>query len=106
VRESVTRSLLGLAQVPLGLGCGSALATATDMVVGAGTAERAGSAAALNETAFELGGVLGIALLSRVFASDGPAQSADAVATSATLAIGVGVLATILAAGLTLRLRS
>jgi DHA2 family multidrug resistance protein-like MFS transporter len=98
--------LFGLAQVPLGLGCGSAFATATDMVVGAGSAERAGSAAALNETAFELGGVLGIALLSRVLASNAAPESADAVAASTTLAVMIGVLAVVLAGGLTLRLRA
>jgi MFS transporter, DHA2 family, multidrug resistance protein len=65
---------LGLcaALVPFAAGAGSAFPNATQIVLGAVPPERAGSAAAISETAFELGGVLGIALLgSRVGALPG-----------------------------------
>jgi MFS transporter, DHA2 family, multidrug resistance protein len=65
---------LGLcaALVPFAAGAGSAFPNATQIVLGAAPPERAGSAAAISETAFELGGVLGIALLgSRVGALPG-----------------------------------
>jgi DHA2 family multidrug resistance protein-like MFS transporter len=65
---------LGLcaALVPFAAGAGSAFPNATQIVLGAAPPERAGSAAAISETAFELGGVLGIALLgSRVDALPG-----------------------------------
>jgi MFS transporter, DHA2 family, multidrug resistance protein len=100
-------ALLAFAELPFGLGCGVVFATATDMVVGAATPERAGSAAALNETAFELGGVLGIALLSRVFSlRASPGASAEQVASGATLAMLAGLLAVLFAAGVTRRLAS
>jgi DHA2 family multidrug resistance protein-like MFS transporter len=47
----------------LGLGCGPIGALGTDILVGAAPAERAGAASAVSETATELGGALGIALL-------------------------------------------
>jgi DHA2 family multidrug resistance protein-like MFS transporter len=47
----------------LGLGCGPIGALGTDILVSAAPAERAGAASAISETATELGGALGIALL-------------------------------------------
>ena len=47
----------------LGLGCGPIGALGTDILVAAAPAERAGAASAVSETATELGGALGIALL-------------------------------------------
>jgi DHA2 family multidrug resistance protein-like MFS transporter len=47
----------------LGLGCGPIGALGTDILVGAVAPERAGAASAVSETATELGGALGIALL-------------------------------------------
>jgi MFS transporter, DHA2 family, multidrug resistance protein len=47
----------------VGLGIGPIGALGTDMLVGAAPPERAGSASAVSETATELGGALGIALL-------------------------------------------
>jgi DHA2 family multidrug resistance protein-like MFS transporter len=47
----------------LGFGCGPIGALGTDILVGAAPAERAGAAGAVSETATELGGALGIALL-------------------------------------------
>ncbi|MGZ3144349.1 MFS transporter [Lentzea chajnantorensis] len=54
---------LAAALVPLGLGIGVAMTLTTDAVVSAVPSERAGAASAISETAFELGGALGIALL-------------------------------------------
>jgi DHA2 family multidrug resistance protein-like MFS transporter len=47
----------------LGIGCGPIGALGTDILVAAAPPERAGAASALSETATELGGALGIALL-------------------------------------------
>jgi DHA2 family multidrug resistance protein-like MFS transporter len=58
---------LCLALVPFAAGAGSAFANATVTVLGTAPAERAGSAAAISETAFELGTVLGIGLLGAPF---------------------------------------
>ncbi|USX55531.1 hypothetical protein [Lentzea sp. HUAS12] len=54
---------LAAALLPLGLGIGVAMTLTTDAVVSAVPSERAGAASAISETAFELGGALGIALL-------------------------------------------
>jgi DHA2 family multidrug resistance protein-like MFS transporter len=63
------RSDLGLclALVPFAAGAGSAFANATVMVLGTAPPERAGSAAAISETSFEIGTVLGIGLLGAPF---------------------------------------
>ena len=50
----------------LGLGCGPIGALGTDILVAAAPRERAGAASAVSETAIELGGALGIALLGSV----------------------------------------
>ena len=55
--------LLVLGTVLLGLGSGPIGALGTDILVGAAPPERAGAASAVSETATELGGALGIALL-------------------------------------------
>ena len=57
---------LGLALVPVGLGVGLALTLATDAVVSAVPPARAGAAASISETAYELGVALGIAVLGSV----------------------------------------
>ncbi|GHH42610.1 MFS transporter [Lentzea cavernae] len=54
---------LAAALLPLGLGIGVAMTLTVDAVVSAVPSERAGAASAISETAFELGGALGIALL-------------------------------------------
>ncbi|HEY0466484.1 MAG TPA: MFS transporter, partial [Polyangiaceae bacterium] len=56
--------LLCCALFPFGAGCGSAFANATELTLGFVSQERAATAAALSESAFEFGGVLGIAVLS------------------------------------------
>lgn len=55
-----------VALVPLGLGNGIAEALSIDAVVTAVRPEKAGSAASISETAYELGGALGIAILGSV----------------------------------------
>ncbi len=57
---------LGLSLVLLGLGVGIAMTLSTDAVVSAVPAERAGAASSIAETAYELGGALGIAVLGSV----------------------------------------
>jgi DHA2 family multidrug resistance protein-like MFS transporter len=93
---------LCLALVPFALGAGASFPTVTELVLGAAPPERAGSAAALSETAFELGGALGVALLgatSVALTSSGGAAAGGAsrAALGAALALGVA-----LAAGATL----
>jgi len=61
--------LLCLALAPFGAGCGSAFATATELVLGSVSQQRAGTAAAVSESAFEFGGVLGVAVLSTLLGS-------------------------------------
>ncbi|WP_332872889.1 MFS transporter, partial [Desertihabitans aurantiacus] len=54
------------ALVPVGLGVGLAMTLTTDAVVSAVPPHRAGAAAAISETAYELGVALGIAVLGSV----------------------------------------
>ena len=52
--------------LPFGIGCGSTFANATELTLGSVPPERGGTAGALSESAFEYGGVLGVAGLSTV----------------------------------------
>jgi MFS transporter, DHA2 family, multidrug resistance protein len=61
--------LLVLGSVVVSLGLGPVLTLTTDLVVGSAPPERAGEASALSETAPELGGALGIAILGSVGAA-------------------------------------
>jgi len=63
------QSDLGLcaALVPFAAGSGATFANATEAALGAVPEARAGSAAAMSEASFELGGVMGIALLGALF---------------------------------------
>lgn len=54
---------LGVALAVLGLGIGISMTLSVDAVVSAVPKERAGAASAISETAYELGGALGIAVL-------------------------------------------
>ena len=54
---------LGIGLAVIGLGVGVAMTLSTDAVVGAVPPQRAGAASAVAETAYELGGALGIAVL-------------------------------------------
>ncbi|WFF06948.1 MFS transporter [Micromonospora sp. WMMD1076] len=57
---------LGIGLAVIGLGIGVAMTLSTDAVVGAVPERRAGAASAVAETAYELGGALGIAVLGSV----------------------------------------
>ncbi|MGM7644981.1 MFS transporter [Nocardia sp. JW2] len=57
---------LGVALAVLGLGVGVAMTLAVDAVVTAVPRERAGAASSIAETAYELGGALGIAVLGSI----------------------------------------
>ncbi len=61
--EASSLAVLVAGTTLLGLGCGPIGALGTDIVVAAAPPERAGAASAVSETATELGGALGIALL-------------------------------------------
>jgi MFS family permease len=88
--------LLCVAEIPFGAGAGSAFANTTEMVMGSVPERRAGTAAAISEGAFELGGVLGIALLGTALGS--PLGEPRGYGESVTRAIGIGVAAIALAA--------
>lgn len=67
IAESADNYLwLGLALVPVGLGIGIAMTLTTDAVVSSVKPEKAGSASAIAETAYELGVALGIAVLGSI----------------------------------------
>lgn len=57
---------LAAALAVLGVGVGATMTLTADSVLGAVPAEKAGAGAAVNETAYELGGALGIAILGAV----------------------------------------
>jgi MFS transporter, DHA2 family, multidrug resistance protein len=61
--DTSSLAVLAAGTTLLGLGCGPIGALGTDILVAAAPPERAGAASAVSETATELGGALGIALL-------------------------------------------
>lgn len=61
--------LLSLPFVAIGLGLEVALVAANDVIISAVPRERAGNAAAIEETAYELGGGLGVAVLGSILAA-------------------------------------
>jgi MFS transporter, DHA2 family, multidrug resistance protein len=79
------------ALVPFAAGAGSAFPNATGRVLGAAPADRAGSAAAISESAFELGGVLGIALLGTRLGALPGARGASSAALGAALALAIAL---------------
>ena len=86
----------------IGLGTGAVGTLATDVVVGAAPAERAGAASAITETGAELGGALGIAILgsigTAVYRGD-VAADAPSTLTSGQLEMAKGGLAGAVALG-------
>jgi len=94
--------LLCLALVPFGAGSGGAFATATELSLRAVRPERAGTAAALSESAFEFGGVLGIAVLSMLLGS--ASLTPNSVAALAPRALWTGVCSMLLALLVAVRL--
>jgi MFS family permease len=85
------------AQIPFGMGCGGVFVNATEAVIGSVPSERAGTAAAINEGAFEFGGVLGVAVLGAVLGS--PLVAPALFAANAGRALWVGCATVGLAAG-------
>jgi EmrB/QacA subfamily drug resistance transporter len=61
--------LVAIALVLLGLGMGTAMAPATDSIMGSLPPERAGVGSAVNDTTREVGGALGVAILGSIAAS-------------------------------------
>jgi MFS transporter, DHA2 family, multidrug resistance protein len=90
---------LCVALLPFAAGAGSAFPNATETLLSFAPPERAGTAAALSETAFELGGVLGIGALGMPFHSLAPGEPAPSGA--AAWAGAIAVLAFALALALT-----
>jgi DHA2 family multidrug resistance protein-like MFS transporter len=64
--QSTTYPQIGIALFVIGAGMGVAFAVANDVVIASVPARNAGAAAAISETAYELGTALGIALLGSV----------------------------------------
>ncbi|MGG7463637.1 MFS transporter [Plantibacter sp. YIM 135347] len=62
----VTAFGIGLAFVALGLGIGSAETISNELIIASAPAEKAGAASGVSETAYELGAVLGTAILGTV----------------------------------------
>ncbi len=87
--------LFCVALVPFGAGCGSAFANATELTLGSVSQQRAATAAAVSESAFEFGGVLGIAVLSTLLGDASTAQAA--VIERAPRALAAATLAVLLA---------
>jgi len=80
---------LGIALFAVGMGLGLVYTVANDVILASVPPERAGAAAAISETSFELGMALGVATLGSVIASvyrgmQVPPGTSDAVAAQAT----------------------
>jgi DHA2 family multidrug resistance protein-like MFS transporter len=69
ITPSTTYLQLGVALFVIGAGLGMAFAVANDVIITCVPPERAGSAAGISETAYELGMALGIAVLGSVIAA-------------------------------------
>ena len=82
---------LSAALVPFAAGSGSAFVDATGRALASAPAGRAGSAAATSESAFELGGVVGIALLGTRLEALPGARGASAAAIGAVLVLTIAV---------------
>lgn len=95
--------LLCAALVLFGLGCGSAFANATELVLGSVSQQRAATAAATSESAFEFGGVLGIAVLSTLLG--GASLAREGLSELVPRAFGAAALAVFLACFVAQRLR-
>ena len=66
ISPSTTYPQLGIALFVVGVGLGLAFSAASDIILSSVTPERAGAAAAVSETAYELGMALGIATLGSI----------------------------------------
>lgn len=93
ISPSTTYPQLGVALFVVGVGLGLAYAVANDVILARVQPERAGAAAAISETAYELGMALGIAMLGSIVAGvyGGlaiPPGTLDAVASHARKTLG------------------
>ena len=68
ISPSTAYPQLGIALFVVGVGLGLAFTAASDVILASVTPERAGAAAAVSETAYELGMALGIAMLGSIVA--------------------------------------
>ena len=87
---------LGIALFVVGVGLGLAFTAASDVIIGSVMPERAGSAAAVSETAYELGMALGIATLGSIITAVYrglviPPGTPDAVASHARESLAAAV---------------
>ncbi len=87
---------LGIALFVVGVGLGLAFTAASDVIIGSVMPERAGAAAAVSETAYELGMALGIATLGSIIAAvyrglAVPPGTPDAVASHARESLAAAV---------------
>lgn len=91
---------VGVALLLVGFGT-AALGLASALIMGAAPADKAGSAAAVEEMSYEVGGVLGVAVLGSLvgvlYRAGLPAGAPDAAAESVSGALGTVVEATALA---------
>jgi DHA2 family multidrug resistance protein-like MFS transporter len=79
VDGSTGLAVLVTATVVIAAGTAQAVTLATDLIVGAAPPERAGAASAMSETATELGGALGVAILGSIGTAVYRSELADAV---------------------------
>ena len=84
----------------MGGGLGLAQAPATESIMGALPAERAGVGSAVNDTARELGGTLGVAVIGSVFASIYASDLRDALAAGTIPPEQIGIAQTSVGAGM------
>ncbi|MDT5368369.1 MAG: transporter, family, multidrug resistance protein [Mycobacterium sp.] len=89
---------LGVALFVVGVGLGLAFTAASDLIIADVTPERAGAAAAVSETAYELGAALGIAILGSIIAAVYrglaiPPGTPDAVASRARDSLAAATVA-------------
>jgi MFS transporter, DHA2 family, multidrug resistance protein len=89
---------LGVALFVVGVGLGLAFTAASDVIIADVTPERAGAAAAVSETAYELGAALGIAILGSIIAAVYrglaiPPGTPDAVASRARDSLAAATVA-------------
>jgi DHA2 family multidrug resistance protein-like MFS transporter len=88
----------------MALGLGPVFTLAADLGVGAAPSERAGAAAAINETSSELGGALGIAVLGSIGAAVYGGETAAALAQGLQLIALISAAVLILVAAVALRM--
>jgi DHA2 family multidrug resistance protein-like MFS transporter len=87
-----------VASVLIGIGAGLAQTVTNDAILAAAPADRAGAASAISETAYELGGAMGVALLGSLATGIYRSEMAGAPVEAETLGEAAHVAATLPAA--------